>query len=1082
MQSVLIANRGEIALRIQRAASVVGLRTVAIYTKDESDSRHIGAADTAVQLSGEGAQAYLEAAEIISIARQTGCSMIHPGYGFLSENADFAEACRAAGITFVGPDASVLRLFGDKMLTRRLARDCGVPVLPATEGVTTPDNALAFYRSLGPGAAVMIKAVAGGGGRGMRTAFREEDIPEALNRCQSEAFRAFENGETYLEQLLPAARHIEVQIIGDGAGGLVHLWDRECSLQRQHQKLIEMAPADLPTRTREALLAAALKMAAEAGYASLGTFEFLIDSQDQSRFYFMEANPRLQVEHPVTEAVTGVDLVAAQLRIARGETLAEMGLEQARIPAPRGIAVEARVNLEELHPDGNVWPTSGEIISFELPSLPDVRIDTHGFEGMTVSGGFDSLLAKVIITDPAGNFTAALEKLDHSLARLRIEGPATNIALLRKIIGHRLVRTRDFTTRFVDEHLAELVGGTSERNGSEDAAAAVLAPVQGTIVAVLAAAGDLVRRGDPLAVLEAMKMEHMLCAPHTGRVLELMVSATDMVIGGATIAIVEAVEHGQGSLPSGVQVAGSEDLSAIRPDLREVMDRHDRVLDEARPAAVKRRHGSGRRTARENMADLFDDGSFTEYGALTIAAQRQRRSLNDLIENTPADGLVTGTGRVNTSMFGRDAAQIIAMSYDYTVLAGTQGTQNHKKAERMFDLARRRRLPLVIFAEGGGGRPGDTDNMAKASGMDLPTFVAMGRLNGLVPTVGIAAGRCFAGNAALLGCCDVVIATADSNIGMGGPAMIEGGGLGKHLPEEIGPLPVQSANGVVDISVTDEEEAVRAAGKYLSYFQGALHEFTFDDQRRLRWAIPENRVRIYEVRNVIDLLADTESVLELRNGFGRSIVTALVRIEGRPMGIVANDPAHLGGALDSDAADKMARFLQLCDAHGLPIITLCDTPGFMVGPDAETTASVRHFSRLFVTAPNLTVPIFTVILRKGYGLGAQAMAGGSFKVPVATVAWPTAELGAMGFEGAVQLGYRQELEAITDPAERRERFQALLENYQEQGKAIHAASVFEIDDVIDPALTRSWVINALTGAGTSSKDPTPGRRRLIDTW
>jgi acetyl/propionyl-CoA carboxylase alpha subunit len=1081
MQSVLIANRGEIALRIQRAASVLGLRTVAIYTKDESDSRHIGAADTAFQLSGEGAQAYLEAAEIISIARQAGCSMIHPGYGFLSENADFAEACGAAGVTFVGPDASVLRLFGDKMKTRRLARDCGVPVLPATEGVTTPGDAVDFYRSLGPGAAVMIKAVAGGGGRGMRTAFREEDIPEALERCRSEAFRAFGNGETYLEQLLPAARHIEVQIIGDGAGGLAHLWDRECSLQRQHQKLIEMAPADLPTRTREALIAAALKMAAEAGYASLGTFEFLVDSQDQSRFYFIEANPRLQVEHPVTEAVTGVDLVAAQLRIARGETLAGMGLEQARIPVPQGIAVEARVNLEELRPDGNVWPTSGEITSFGPPALPDVRIDTHGFEGMTVSGGFDSLLAKVIITDPGGNFTAALERLDHSLARFRVEGPDTNIALLRKIIGHRLVRGRNFTTRFVDEHLAELVGGTPEGNGSEGAAA-VLAPVRGTIVAVLAAAGDLVRRGDPLAVLEAMKMEHMLCAPHTGRVLEIMVSEADMVIDGATIAIVEAVEHGQGSLPSGVEAAGSEDLSVIRPDLREVMDRHDRVLDEARPAAVKRRHGSGRRTARENMADLFDDGSFTEYGALTIAAQRQRRSLEDLIENTPADGLVAGTGRVNTSMFGRDAAQIIAMSYDYTVLAGTQGTQNHKKAERLFDLARRRRLPMVIFAEGGGGRPGDTDNMAKASGMDLPTFVALGRLNGLVPTVGIAAGRCFAGNAALLGCCDVVIATADSNIGMGGPAMIEGGGLGKHLPEDIGPLCVQSANGVVDISVTDEEDAVRAAGKYLSYFQGAVSEFTCEDQRRLRSAIPENRVRIYEVRNVIDLLADTASVLELRAGFGRSIVTALVRIEGRPMGIVANDPAHLGGALDSDAADKMARFLQLCDAHGLPIITLCDTPGFMVGPEAETTASVRHFSRLFVTAPNLTVPICTVILRKGYGLGAQAMAGGSFKVPVATVAWPTAELGAMGFEGAVQLGYRHELEAITDPAKRRERFQTLLENYQEQGKAVHAASVFEIDDVIDPALTRSWVVNAFTGAGASTTEPSPGRRRFIDTW
>jgi acetyl-CoA carboxylase carboxyltransferase component len=523
-----------------------------------------------------------------------------------------------------------------------------------------------------------------------------------------------------------------------------------------------------------------------------------------------------------------------------------------------------------------------------------------------------------------------------------------------------------------------------------------------------------------------------------------------------------------------------DDLDSVRADLEEVRRRQALTKDAERPEAVARRRSTGQRTARENVEDLCDPGSFVEYGSLAIAAQRRRRSVQDLIERTPADGLVAGIGRVNGALVGDERARCVVMSYDYTVLAGTQGLQNHRKKDRMFELAEEWRLPVAIFAEGGGGRPGDTDASAVA-GLDTMAFHLFGRLSGLVPLVGIVSGRCFAGNAALLGCCDVVIASRDANIGMGGPAMIEGGGLGVFRPEEVGPAAVQVPNGVIDVLVHDEAEAVRVAKRYLSYFQGTLDGWECADQRRLRRLVPENRLRAYDVRAVIDTLADTTSVLELRRHFGRGMVTALIRIEGRPLGLIANNPMHLGGAIDSDGADKAARFMQLCDAFDLPILMLCDTPGMMVGPEVEKTALVRHCCRLFVVGASVTVPIFTIVLRKGYGLGAQAMAGGSFKAPVFTVAWPTGEFGGMGLEGSVKLGYRNELAAIADPAARRAAFEEMVARAYEHGKALNMASVFEIDDVIDPAESRARIVGALRAM------PAAGPRRekkrpCVDPW
>lgn len=586
----------------------------------------------------------------------------------------------------------------------------------------------------------------------------------------------------------------------------------------------------------------------------------------------------------------------------------------------------------------------------------------------------------------------------------------------------------------------------------------------------------MVRAGTTLVILDAMKMEHPIDAPFDAVISSINVSVGGTVEEGQVLVTVTAHEFTTAAAASGE----AADPTAVRPDLAQVLDRQARTRDAARPDAVARRRKTHQRTARENIDDLVDPGSFVEYGSLVIAAQRRRRSVDELIEKTPGDGLVGGLASVNADLFGPDASRCMVVSYDFTVLAGTQGLNNHRKKDRLFTLAAKHRLPVIVFAEGGGGRPGDTDGVQFA-GLDGPAFALYGQLSGLVPMIAIVSGRCFAGNAALAGCSDVIIATRNSNLGMGGPAMIEGGGLGVFTPDEIGPMDVQVPNGVVDVLVDDEAAAVVAAKKYLSYFQGPVAEWSCADQNELRGVIPENRLRAYDIRKVVDTLADTGSVMELRRGFGRGMVTALIRIEGRPVGVVANDPAHLAGAIDSDNADKAARFLQLCDAHDLPVLYLCDTPGIMVGPDAEATALVRHAARLFVTAGSLTVPFFSIVLRKGYGLGAMTMAGGGFHETMFTVSWPTGEFGGMGLEGAVRLGYRNELAAIEDEAERDRTFEEMVARMYEAGKGVSAAMHFEIDDVIDPAASRSVIMAALRSAPGPA--PRLGKKRpCIDTW
>tara|TARA_B100000959_G_scaffold284372_1_gene355824 strand:+ start:34 stop:3441 length:3408 start_codon:yes stop_codon:yes gene_type:complete len=1131
--ALLIANRGEIAIRIARAAADMGLKTVAVCSEDDTSNLHTRVADEVFQLEGKGARAYLDGEAVIAAAKATGCDAIHPGYGFLSEQATFAQQCAEEGITFVGPSVEHLGLFGDKARARIAAIEADVPVLKGIDGAVTIDEARTFMESLGEGASVIIKAIAGGGGRGTSAVTDPAELKTVYERCQREAKAAFGVADVYVEEFVTRARHVEIQILGDVDGNIVHLGERECSIQRRNQKVLEVAPAPgLSEQLRRNIIDAAVRFAKKESYSNLGTFEFLVDetSQGEHPFVFIEANARLQVEHTVTEEVTGVDLVQAQIRLAAGKLLTELGLDDPDIAVPRGYAIQARVNMETIKENGAVRPASGTFAVYEAPNGPGVRTDGFGYTGYKTSTAFDSLLAKVITHTPTDDFSVAVNRTIRALSEFRLEGVSTNIPFLQNILSHDEFVNGDVHTRWVDEHLVELAAapqktvkrfvqidqseGTANNSGlagaqvdtsdplalfnhdakvkaeqsqedemletvemsGPDGSIGMSSPIQGTIVTIDVSVDDEVRAGQALAVVEAMKMEHVIAADRDGIVREITMVAGDVVREGYPIVFIEEAEV------TGGETTAREELDPdfIRPDLEEMYMRHAYTLDENRPEAVAKRYARGYRMPRENIDELMDPGSFKEYWPLIVARQHRRHDMDTLRRDTPADGLLAGTGTINGDLFDEDRTRAMVVHYDYTVLAGTQGGRNHYKQDRMFELANRFRMPLILFGEGGGGRPGD-DAIGPGVAFDTHTFTQFSKLSGLVPLITVINGRTFAGNTALVACCDVIIATEGTTVAMGGPAMIEGGGLGIYTPEEIGPMSFQVPNGVVDILVKDEKEAVQVAKKYLSYFQGIVKEWEAPDQRPLRHVIPENRLRLYDMRGIINTLADKDSVLEIREKFGIGVITSFIRVEGRPMGVIANNPHHLAGAIDSDGADKGARFIQLCDAFDIPVLSLMDCPGMMVGPDVERTALVRHCVRMFNAGANLTTPLFGVVVRKAYGLGVQAMCGASSRVGFFTIAWPTAEFAGMNIEGAVKLGYRKELAAIEDPEERKKEFELRVERSYEAAKAVNAGTGGGLDDVIDPADTRDWIASAMKRL-PPVLERTEKKYPYIDTW
>jgi len=830
-----------------------------------------------------------------------------------------------------------------------------------------------------------------------------------------------------------------------------------------------------------------------------------------------------------------VDIVQAQIRLAEGASIAELGLDDQQVTEPRGYAIQARVCMETIREYGSVRPSGGTLTVYEAPSGPGVRTDGFGYSGYRTSLAFDSLLAKVIGHSSSANFKDAIAKTSRALSEFRIDGIDTNIPFLQNILAHEDFATGRVHTRFVDEHIAELAtssdapyrryvepigdeasvpeGGfagarvdstdplalfayDAQMKKSEGAAAGevaepatnltgpggsvgLISPISGKIVSIDVAVGDDVRRGQQVAVVEAMKLQHVIKADRSGIVRGVSISVGDSIREGYPIVFIEVAE-----VEAGVAEVEAEeiDLDYIRSDLALMYERHSYILDENRPEAVAKRRKLGKRTARENIAHLLDEGSFQELGPLVVAAQGHVKTEQWLYEHTQCDGLIMGYGSVNSDLFDEERSRVVVVHYDYMVYAGTQGGKGHYKQDRMYELAKRFRLPLVLFAEGGGGRAGNGGGGSLGgTGIEPVAFTELSQLSGLVPVVGVNTGRCFAGNTVMLACCDVIISTEDSTIGVGGPAMIDAGGLGVYRPEEVGPMSFQVPNGVVDILVKDDVEAVETAKKYLSYFQGPVVHWEARDQRKLRQLIPENRLRMYSMRELIETLVDEGSMLEIRKDFGIGMITALVRIEGRPMGLIANNPDYLGGAVTSDGADKGARFLQLCDAFDLPVLSLVDCPGLMVGPEHERTATVRHLGRMFNTGANISVPMFLVVVRKAYGLGAQSMIGGGSMVAFMSLAWPTAEFAGMAIEGGVKLGSRKEFAAIENLEERIKKYEEMVAKAYERTRAVNALRGYGVDDVIDPAETRSWIAR-----GLKRLPPVPPRtekkRPYIDTW
>ena len=1075
---LLVANRGEIAIRIMRAAAELGVPTVAVAPADDAGSLHTGKADEAITLDGGGAAAYLDIDRIVAAALHSGCDALHPGYGFLAENAELARRCAGAGVTFVGPGVETLELFGDKARARAAATAAGVPIIRGIDHPVSVEEAAAFLDALGEGCGMMIKAVGGGGGRGSRRVAHADEVAATYERCRAEALASFGNGDLYVEGFIERARHVEVQILGDAGGAVAHLGERECSVQRHFQKIVEVAPAPgLAGELRTAIIDAAVRFAASVGYRNAGTFEFLVDVSDGSSrkeadepFAFIETNARLQVEHTVTEEVTGVDIVRAQLRLAQGATIAELGLDGT--VAPRGYAIQARVCMESVRVDGAILPASGTLLAYEAPSGPGVRTDGFGYAGYETSLAFDSLLAKVVGHSPSNDFSDAVARTSRALAEFRIEGVDTNVAFLQAILGHPDFAAGNTHTRFVDEHMADLaaageqlrfvtprgfepravIAEQAEQAVGPEGSVGLVAPMQGTIVGIDVAVGDEVRIGQAVAVVEAMKLQHDIRADRNGVVCAVSMAQGDVVREGYPIVFIHETDVEGGAIAGDAGI----DLDHIRGDLEEVNDWIEKTLDASRAEVVEALHEQERRPPRENLDDLLDEGSFREFGPPAAGSA--------------AGGTIMGFGSVNADLVGDTRSRVAVVHSNYPVASYTHG---HYRQEQVHELVHDWRVPLVLFSEGEGRPYGNVGGV----GMDASVFTDFAKLSGLVPLVGVNTGDCFAGNAALLACCDVIIATENSIIGMNGPAVVEASGMGSHTARDLGSMSFQVENGNVDILVKDDAAAVEAIKQYLSYFQGPVSDWEAPDQRRMRHIIPENRVRAYEMRDIVHTLADEGSVLEIRKEFGIGVITAFIRVEGQPMGVVANNPAHLAGAVDSPGADNGARFFQLCDAFDIPVVVFMDCPGIMVGPDHERTALVRHSVRLFNIGANCTAPMFGIMVRKAYGLGVQAMIGGASSVPFLTVAWPTAEFAGMNIDGAVKLSARRELAAIEDPEERKAAYERRVAQGYESARAINSGARY----VIDPADTRSFIAR-----GLKSLPPTPPRtgkkRPYVDTW
>ena len=1076
MERILVANRGEIAIRIMRAARQMGRETVSVYAGDDASSLHVGYANQACELPGNGAAAYLDAQALVDVARSTGCTAVHPGYGFLSENADFARLCSAEGIRFIGPAPELLDLFGSKVRALELAREAGVPVMPGTSEPTSLEAARAFAQEHG---AVMLKAMAGGGGRGMRAVRDIAELDEAFERCRSEAQQAFGNGDLYVEKLLLDARHIEVQVVGDGSGHAIHLWERDCTVQRRHQKLLEIAPSPvLDGALREQILDAALRLAFQVNYDNIGTFEFLVSGDD---FWFMEANPRLQVEHTVTEEITGVDLVQTQIQLAAGHSLADLGLQAS--PAPKGFALQARVNLEELSDDGSTVPRAGLLRAFAPPSGPGIRVDTYGYAGYQSSHRYDSLIAKVIAR--GHDFPGAAAALSAALREFHIAGVPTNTPLLRAILEHPAFLGNDFSTSFIGDHMAalrETMAGQSTLlppgapdTGHQDDQAhhgaveplpvdydptdAVHAPMEGMIVSVDVTPGDPIRQGEPLMVIEAMKMEQSVRAPHSGIVRSIPVSTGDVIREQAILAIVESTDTGASAADSPGSSLFTEDQEGWGAEVEEIQRRLRMAREMGGPDKVGKQTAKGKLTARERVEAMADTGSFIEVGALTGFAEYGEDG--ELTHVKPAN-FIGGTARV-------DGRKVTLGVDDFTLRASSGDAAIHGKQIFLENYAREMRLPVVRLLDGASG--GGSVKMALENGFHYvphnPGWDAVVENLSLAPVIAAAVGPAVGLGAARLAMSHLAIMVR--GIGQAftaGPPVVKGS-TGEDLSlEELGGTHIHTDSGVVERMVDSEQEAFEVIRAFLSYLptnvdglppiQDCVDPVDRRDEFLLK-AIPRNSRKPYDIGAILESIFDQGSVFTYAE-YGGSTVTALARLNGHPVGVLATNPLK-GVTMSVEGAQAATRLVDLCETFHLPIVSLTDQGGVSIGSAAERRGTIRHGVRALSAIYQARAPQAELILRRIYGVGGAGIVNRHRAAP--SWSWPSGSWGSLPSRGGIEAAFSAQL----NQAENREQeMERLSQEMEKIASPFRTAEKFGVQNLIDPRQSRlllcDWVEDA----------------------
>jgi acetyl/propionyl-CoA carboxylase alpha subunit/acetyl-CoA carboxylase carboxyltransferase component len=1103
---VLIANRGEIAIRIAKAAAGLGMESVGVYPPVDALSLHTRVTTDARPLpAGDPVAAYLDAGAIVEAAIATGCDCVHPGYGFLAEHANFAERCAAAELVFVGPPAAALSLFGDKVRALSLARSLGIPVVPGS-GEALASAADAALVAADVGYPVMLKAAAGGGGRGMRVVARPEEMVEAFDRCRSEAEAAFGSGSLFLERLVARPRHIEVQVLADGQGTVLHLHDRDCSVQLRNQKVVETAPAPgLEDALRQRILDDAVALARAADYVNAGTVEFLVVPETGEHF-FIECNPRLQVEHTVTEQVTGIDLVEAQFRIAAGESLAAIGLpDQHAVGAPRGFSVQARV----------VATGAGVLTAYKEPSGPGVRVDACGYLGYAPPPQFDPLLAKVVGSAYSASVGAAVDRTRRALDEFHIAGLPTNLPLLRAILAHADVRAGDARTSLLadapelttptpdgdggatlallDQQAGSVGNGRAAPAPARSAGAsltvgagqqAVLCPMDSTVAEVRVRVGDAVTAGQTVLVVSAMKMETQVVAPCAG-----VVVAVQDLEPGATVTrdlIVAVVAPADGNRAPVVPAPRTEDTWA--PVLEEVGElqqlAHERLAPGSDDPGVVRQRSRGKLTCRERIALLLDPGSFREVGSLAGFASYDDDGA--VTAFTPANH-VGGWGTV-------DGRTVVVCADDFTSRGGHSDGAIGAKSFYLDQLSMQLQSPSVRLLDGssGGGsvasmvpeqrKEGESaakessgaiqagrPRVAGSGGSFLPGHLGSTEYTqqlSTVPVVNMLLGSVVGIGAAkaVLGHFAVMVRDIAQLFVAGPPVVTHAMGY-DITKEDLGGWHIHCRNGSVDNLAETEAEAAAMTRRFLSYLPSSVYEPppvlppdpTDPADRRdeeLFTLIPRKRTTTFDIRRAITLMADRDSFFEIGPLWGTDQVTGFVRFNGYPMGVIASDSRHVnGGALTADGCSKLIRHLDLCDLFHIPVLNLVDNPGFAVGLEHEIAGTIRKGGEWMVAFAQVTVPIFTVLMRRSFGVAGNNYAT-PLRQPSVRVTWPAADVGGIPPEGGIEAAYKRQLAEAEDPVALRAELNARIESVR---GPVGPLNRFQIEEIIDPRDTRRLV-------------------------